>query len=173
MERRLASVGRSPKNFAARGLHRLDWRTIVGSTDKYGTDAIPDVGLASGRMSLLRSTTIYESLYAHQPSVGTGCAAPSCPLTSSHRTSARLHVDRTAGCHRHHRSVDRPPFACCAEGPRGRRTHAVHEQSQADRAGHPPGSQSDQPSSACLRWVLGLRSVANRPNRSSLRSVSR
>ena len=48
----------------------------------------------------------------------------------------RVHADRAAGGHRHHRHPDRPAAARRAEGPRGRRPHAVHQQPQADRPGH-------------------------------------
>ena len=51
-----------------------------------------------------------------------------------HATS-RLHPDRVAGRHRHHRRPDRPAAAGRAGGPRGGPAVAVRQQPEADRPG--------------------------------------
>ena len=50
-------------------------------------------------------------------------------------TASGVHADRVAGGDRHHRHPHRPAAAGRAEGPRGRRTHPVRQQPQADRPG--------------------------------------
>ena len=60
---------------------------------------------------------------------------------SDRRTSSRLHFDRTFGRHRDHRRVDRAAFARRAIRTRGRPSHPVHQQPQANRAGHAQLSQ--------------------------------
>ena len=46
---------------------------------------------------------------------------------------SRVHADRAAGRHRHHRRPDRPAAARRPGGPRGGPPHPVHQQPQADR----------------------------------------
>src|SRR5205085_263852 len=52
--------------------------------------------------------------------------------------AARLHADRIAGGHRHHRRPGRTAPAGGAVGARGGPPDAVYQQPQADRPGHPP-----------------------------------
>src|SRR5262249_32270993 len=51
--------------------------------------------------------------------------------SSRHETEFRVHTHRTSRCDRHHRHFDRPATSRGAEGPRGGRTHQMHEQPQA------------------------------------------
>ena len=51
------------------------------------------------------------------------------------RLAIRLHPDRAAGGHRHHRRPDRPAAAGRAGGPRGGPPRPVRQQPQADRPG--------------------------------------
>ena len=71
--------------------------------------------------------------------------------------AARLHADRAAGGHRHHRHPDRPAAAGRAEGPRGRQPHQVRQQPQAARPGRPPLSRRASASAARHRLLSARR----------------
>src|SRR5262249_42181321 len=65
-------------------------------------------------------------------------APPSARGRRAHaRVWPRFHADRAAGGDSDHRHPHRPPAAGGAEGPRGRRSHPVLQQPQADGAGGP------------------------------------
>src|SRR4029078_9092807 len=55
-----------------------------------------------------------------------------------------VHADRVAGRDRDHRDPDRPAPPRRPEGPRGRRTHEVRQQPQADRHRHPRPRERDR-----------------------------
>ena len=62
-----------------------------------------------------------------------GPAERSAPMTRRpSRPPSRLHADRAAGGHRHHRRPDRPAAARRPGGPRGRPARPVRQQPQAD-----------------------------------------
>ncbi|KZR99404.1 Uncharacterized protein APZ42_004734, partial [Daphnia magna] len=64
-----------------------------------------------------------------------------------------LHAHRTAGGDRHHRHPHRPAAAGRAEGPRGRRPHAVRQQPETDRAGRALLPRRDRlPANRRQRW---------------------
>ena len=65
------------------------------------------------------------------PHSGVLCPCP--PHPQSFRR--RLHADRAAGRHRHHRRADRPAAAGRPGGPRGGPARPVHQQPQAARPG--------------------------------------
>src|SRR5262245_2826038 len=56
------------------------------------------------------------------------------PTTLPAARRERVYADRTAGGNRDHRHPHRSAAAGRAEGPRGRRTHPVLQQPEADRA---------------------------------------
>ena len=89
-------------------------------------------------------------------------------------TPPRVHPDRTAGGHRHHRRADRPAPARRPGGPRGRPPHPVHQQPQAARPGRPQlrehaprlsagPDQDELPDDAPVPRLLALRQHAPVP----------